>query len=479
MGTIAVYFKQITEAGNDDYFHEFIVWTSDRGLQSYIRGGPNSRGHYGSRSGGGSGSSGFDIGHHGTNIPFGSILVQSGLFQAGSPDYPQTKKDAYPRQVVKSGSDSELEPAWNKMVAVGNIINKANISYAVAGPNSNTVASTLLQAAGLPQPKGNDLDGSTPAPGADMSLLDRRYSTECGDAELAANVAVRGLRDIRHGIGTMTHDIGDDVGAAIREFRKALGAAAATGKTDAGRMGVYEVAMAAGRQGLGGFAPGIAGSAGRRRTGRAVAAGDTTVHALARGGAGPAGAGDGARFSELRGEVGFAPAGRIASNSGGTDVAPGQGAGAEVSYRAAVARARGDAAAGRVRREEARAALYLPARRAALAEESLAPQPGGTAGAGGLFQPRARDVASIAAFRRRASLADAVAVGEAGSAQQREVEDQHYGAIPPSAPAQLAPFDMERALDDYFFRKSRLPPAGGAGFNPLLSPVWAGLKIPG
>jgi hypothetical protein len=34
-------------------------------------------------------------------------------------------------------------------------------------------------------------------------------------------------------------------------------------------------------------------------------------------------------------------------------------------------------------------------------------------------------------------------------------------------------------VDDYVFRQSRLPPRGGAAFNPLLSPLWAGLKIPG
>lgn len=38
--------------------------------------------------------------------------------------------------------------------------------------------------------------------------------------------------------------------------------------------------------------------------------------------------------------------------------------------------------------------------------------------------------------------------------------------------------DFEDMLDAYFLRQSRLPPAGGTGVNPKLSPLWAGLKIP-
>ena len=147
MGTIAAYFKQINEIRNDDSFHEFIVWTSD------IRGGPNSRERLGSNSGGGSGFSGFDVGRHGSDVPFGAIFVQNGLYQNGSPDYPQAQKETYPQQVLRSGQDSLLEPLWNKMVVAGNAINKENVGYAFAGPNSNTVATTLLQAAGCPSPK--------------------------------------------------------------------------------------------------------------------------------------------------------------------------------------------------------------------------------------------------------------------------------------------------------------------------------------
>ncbi|MGE4481993.1 hypothetical protein [Acidocella sp.] len=39
--------------------------------------------------------------------------------------------------------------------------------------------------------------------------------------------------------------------------------------------------------------------------------------------------------------------------------------------------------------------------------------------------------------------------------------------------------DMAEALDDYFFRQSRLAPMGGTAFDPRLSPLWAGMKLPG
>jgi hypothetical protein len=40
------------------------------------------------------------------------------------------------------------------------------------------------------------------------------------------------------------------------------------------------------------------------------------------------------------------------------------------------------------------------------------------------------------------------------------------------------PADIRSALDDYFTRQARLPPAGGAAFDPRLTPAWAGVKIP-
>ena len=38
--------------------------------------------------------------------------------------------------------------------------------------------------------------------------------------------------------------------------------------------------------------------------------------------------------------------------------------------------------------------------------------------------------------------------------------------------------DFDDALEEYFFRQSRLAPSGGTAFDPRLSPLWAGLKLP-
>jgi hypothetical protein len=38
---------------------------------------------------------------------------------------------------------------------------------------------------------------------------------------------------------------------------------------------------------------------------------------------------------------------------------------------------------------------------------------------------------------------------------------------------------LYRAIDDYLARQARLPPSGMTGFDPRLSPAWAGLQIPG
>jgi hypothetical protein len=36
-----------------------------------------------------------------------------------------------------------------------------------------------------------------------------------------------------------------------------------------------------------------------------------------------------------------------------------------------------------------------------------------------------------------------------------------------------------QAIETYFEDQARLPPAGMTGFDPRLSPAWAGLQIPG
>jgi hypothetical protein len=50
MGNISVYFKHVDAAGNKTYYHEFIIWTNDEGVQTIIRGGPKARFGLGSAS---------------------------------------------------------------------------------------------------------------------------------------------------------------------------------------------------------------------------------------------------------------------------------------------------------------------------------------------------------------------------------------------------------------------------------------------
>lgn len=265
-----------------------------------------------------------------------------------------------------------------------------------------------------------------------------------------------------------------DFSATLGAFRAAL-KAAVPGDAEMNGMRLYGVAMAAGRPRLGGFAP-VAGGfvEPKRRVPRAVVAGDNTTRAVE---------GDGAGFAGTSGDAGFALAGHPPGNTGGTNVAPRQDGGVETSYRAVVARARGDVAVGKARRAAERAALHLPARMMAFTEKSVAPLPSCHDVDEVWHMPGRRGAAAMPALPRRGglsgSITGAAAVLAPGQSWHGEVEGQQHLAIPQLAPPQPTSFDMERALDDYFFRKSRLPPAGGVGFNPLLSPVWAGLKIPG
>lgn len=240
MGKIEVYFKNLNYADDKAYYHEFVVWTPDKGLPQFIRGGPKANEGLGSGSGGGSGSAGSAGAKDGVNVPFGSILVINGTYdKKHAQDW--AKPGADPSQIILTGSDQKLEPFWQKMVVEGQKINRANIAYAFGGPNSNTVATTLLQAAGLPQPKGNGLNGPTPAPGEDMSLLGQHYSARRGYLELTENAAVRGSGDIEH-----------DLGALLNGFHAALKAAAEKRTAPVPGMGLYRLALAAGRLDLAG-----------------------------------------------------------------------------------------------------------------------------------------------------------------------------------------------------------------------------------
>jgi hypothetical protein len=255
------------------------------------------------------------------------------------------------------------------------------------------------------------------------------------------------MQDVEHGIGSV-----------MSEFRKVLKAAEAMGSAAMRGMGVFGAAMAAGRPGLGGFAP-VAGA-----TGRPVA--------------------QKAKIVAPAGEAGSIMAGPgSAQTDAGALVVRRGGGGSNTSYRAVLAQARHEAAAGRARREADAAGLHLPARGTALAGLSFAPPPNGDVRAGLSFAPPGGGtVDGGPLYPARPWAAGAPALLQQGGVHDAvpvQVGDDQFTAAAEAAPASLAPADIGRALENYIFRQSRLPPAGGAGFNPLLSPVWAGLKVPG
>jgi len=114
---------------------------------------------------------------------------------------------------------------------------------------------------------------------------------------------------------------------------------------------------------------------------------------------------------------------------------------------------------------------------AARALPSIAPR--GQAGAGaGMAAPRHADlppVAPVPAGTPRATGAGRVPMRTAG-------RDGTAGAEAPAAARDSTVArqrDVAQALEGYFERQARLPPSSGAGFDPRLSPAWAGLQIPG
>lgn len=149
-------------------------------------------------------------------------------------------------------------------------------------------------------------------------------------------------------------------------------------------------------------------------------------------------------------------------------------------YRVTMAKARHEAAIARERLRAEREALRLPVPGRGVERMSFAPR----GAAGVVEQERGHSSKGYSApapgLRRGRAVPGAAAMVESVprdlsvAPESRHLDMQ---TVPEQQPA--APLDIRRALDDYFFRQSRLPPNGGAGFNPLLSPLWAGLKIPG
>lgn len=275
-----------------------------------------------------------------------------------------------------------------------------------------------------------------------MSLLDHHYDAAKGYFELVENAVERGLADV-----------GNDLGGLLRGFRAALKTKAAKKAAAVPGLGLHGLAMAAGRPELSGFAP-AAGGAGRQMPKKfklAAQAGELDFM--------------GSRYSGATLDV---VSGVVQASGGG-----------EPSYRAVLAQARQQAEASRVRRNAERAALHMPAAPAGLEGLSFAPPPRGGAEGSVTLPPRGQSECFMPGFRRRTSVHDAISAAEAALPEPAFAGEQEFAAGPASAPAGAMPFDIEQALEAYLFRQSRLPPSSGAGFNPLLSPVWAGLKLPG
>ena len=161
-------------------------------------------------------------------------------------------------------------------------------------------------------------------------------------------------------------------------------------------------------------------------------------------------------------------------------------------FRAVLAAARQEAAQASARRASERVAAYLPPRNGDAPRRAFAPvQRHAQVGAPGM--PRGGEAMGAAEFALPASRVPKAMPGwrGRGAAPVAAANVAGRGAGPdaaasePPAPAMARPAagaageDLAQALRAYFFRQSRLPPAGGTGFDPRLTPAWAGVKIPG
>lgn len=263
--------------------------------------------------------------------------------------------------------------------------------------------------------------------------------------------------------------VGDDRGTALNEFRAALRGEMEKRAAVTPGMMLHNAALVVGMPELGGFAPVVGGAVRQTDPRRRLMAVPGEGRKLVPGRVEPAGV----RSEDMPVSAEDAP-----------------------SYRAVMAQARVQAGAGRTRRQAERAKLYMPVGVAAEQGRSFAPPPGGAAGrtqetymqpsgggetaGGGYFSEPGLAVMPV--LRRAGSVHDAVTAAEAASGDAETgsgASQSRLGAGMEAAQGSVAPAEIRQALDDYFFRQSRLPPNGGAGFNPLLSPIWAGLKIPG
>lgn len=110
-------------------WHLFIVYTDAAGVEFFFRGGPQ----------------------RDSALNFGAITVHEGLYVPGTIDWnPQVRTRRIAMGMDVCGKDADLRAELVKIAAL-------HVPYRVGGPNSNTVARTLLSKCGLPllEPPGS------------------------------------------------------------------------------------------------------------------------------------------------------------------------------------------------------------------------------------------------------------------------------------------------------------------------------------
>ncbi len=161
-------------------------------------------------------------------------------------------------------------------------------------------------------------------------------------------------------------------------------------------------------------------------------------------------------------------------------------------FRAVLAAAAQEAAQSRTRRAREREGACLPPRGEEVARRAFAPvrrnvpagPPDALRGQQAMEGPElalasARLPQTMPGWRGRGPISHAFAT-EAGRCTEPDAGPSEMLRPPVARPAGRADCeDLAQALRTYFFRQSRLPPAGGTGFDPRLTPSWAGVKIPG
>ena len=166
------------------------------------------------------------------------------------------------------------------------------------------------------------------------------------------------------------------------------------------------------------------------------------------------------------------------------------------AHHARRAEARAEALAHRQNREQLRLLPHMPHRSVALSHTVFAPVR--HTGQGRAAERHRRQAHPVEARTRRALSRhmpepQAVAGPWRHEQEERPLPYRQYEAANPhpldnAAALTTAPTlreheapraDFEQALEGYFFRQSRLPPTGTTAFDPRLTPVWAGLKLPG